>query len=61
MFCFLDFEIQGMIVDDEINVIIVCFFLYGVKFYFIIDVCYSGIVFDLLFLCRMDRLVFLFL
>ncbi|CAI0446005.1 unnamed protein product [Linum tenue] len=42
--CPLDFETQGMIVDDEINATIA-----------IIDACHSGTVLDLPFLCRMNR------
>ncbi|XP_057979695.1 metacaspase-1-like [Malania oleifera] len=53
--CPLDFETQGMIVDDEINATIVRPIPYGVKLHAIIDACHSGTVLDLPFLCRMRR------
>lgn len=53
--CPLDFETQGMILDDEINATIVRPLPYGVKLHAIIDACHSGTVLDLPFLCRMDR------
>lgn len=55
--CPLDYETQGMIVDDEINATIVRPLPSGVKLHAIIDACHSGTVLDLPFLCRMDRLV----
>lgn len=54
--CPLDFETQGMIVDDEINATIVKPLIRGVKLHAIIDACHSGTVLDLPFLCRMNRL-----
>ncbi|XP_058207454.1 metacaspase-1-like [Rhododendron vialii] len=53
--CPLDFETQGMIVDDEINDAIVKPLPRGVKLHAIIDACHSGTMLDLPFLCRMDR------
>lgn len=53
--CPLDFETQGMIVDDEINAAIVRPLPQGVKLHAIIDACHSGTVLDLPFLCRMNR------
>ncbi|KAH6792760.1 metacaspase 1 [Perilla frutescens var. hirtella] len=53
--CPLDFEKQGMIVDDEINATIVKPLPTGAKLHAIIDACHSGTVLDLPFLCRMDR------
>ncbi|KAK2988938.1 hypothetical protein RJ640_026206, partial [Escallonia rubra] len=53
--CPLDFETQGMIVDDEINATIVKPLPRGVKLHAIIDACHSGTMLDLPFLCRMDR------
>lgn len=53
--CPLDFETQGMIVDDEINATIVRPLPHGVKLHAIIDACHSGTVLDLPFLCRMSR------
>lgn len=55
--CPLDFETQGMIVDDEINATIVRPLPHGVKLHAIIDACHSGTVLDLPFLCRMNRSV----
>lgn len=53
--CPLDFETQGMIVDDEINQAIVRPLPHGVKLHAIVDACHSGTVLDLPFLCRMSR------
>ncbi|KAA8539733.1 hypothetical protein F0562_026425 [Nyssa sinensis] len=53
--CPLDFETQGMIVDNEINETIVKPLPRGVKLHAIIDACHSGTILDLPFLCRMDR------
>ncbi|XP_039064436.1 metacaspase-1-like [Hibiscus syriacus] len=53
--CPLDFEAQGMIVDDEINATIVRPLPHGVELHEIIDTCHSGTVLDLPFLCRMNR------
>ncbi|TYH97158.1 hypothetical protein ES332_A12G224700v1 [Gossypium tomentosum] len=53
--CPLDFESQGMIVDDEINATIVRPLPWGVKLHAIIDACHSGTVLDLPYLCKMDR------
>ncbi|KAK4267994.1 hypothetical protein QN277_024703 [Acacia crassicarpa] len=53
--CPLDFETQGMIVDDEINTAIVRPLPRGVKLHALIDACHSGTVLDLPYLCRMNR------
>ncbi|XP_078440368.1 metacaspase 1 [Wolffia australiana] len=53
--CPLDFETQGMIVDDEINAAIVKPLPRGVRLHAIIDACHSGTVLDLSYLCRMNR------
>lgn len=53
--CPLDFETNGMIVDDEINDTLVKPLPPGVKLHAIIDACHSGTALDLPFLCRMDR------
>ncbi|KAG6423291.1 hypothetical protein SASPL_113683 [Salvia splendens] len=53
--CPLDFETQGMIVDDEINASVVRTLPRGAKLHAIIDACHSGTVLDLPFLCRMSR------
>ena len=58
--CPLDFETQGMIVDDEINAAIVKPLPRGVRLHAIIDACHSGTVLDLPFLCRMNRLVMIY-
>jgi metacaspase-1 len=55
--CPLDFETQGMIVDDEINAALVRPLPHGVKLHALIDACHSGTALDLPFLCRMDRLI----
>ncbi|KAK9051485.1 hypothetical protein SSX86_028112 [Deinandra increscens subsp. villosa] len=51
----LDFETDGMIVDDEINSMIVKPLPHGVRLHAIIDSCHSGTVLDLPWLCRMNR------
>nr|GMD00561.1 metacaspase-1-like [Ipomoea batatas] len=53
--CPLDFEAQGMIVDDEINATIVRPLPRGAKLHAIIDACHSGTMLDLPYLCRMER------
>lgn len=53
--CPLDFETEGMIIDDEINATIVRPLPLGVKLHAIIDACHSGTALDLPFLCRMSR------
>lgn len=53
--CPVDFETQGMILDDEINATIVRPLPHGAKLHAIIDACHSGTVLDLPFLCRMNR------
>ncbi|KDO57707.1 hypothetical protein CISIN_1g016243mg [Citrus sinensis] len=53
--CPVDFETQGMIVDDEINTTLVRPLPRGARLHAIIDACHSGTVLDLPFLCRMDR------
>lgn len=55
--CPVDYQTQGMIVDDEINATIVRPLPLGVKLHAIVDACHSGTVLDLPFLCRMERLV----
>ncbi|CAN6461191.1 unnamed protein product [Victoria cruziana] len=51
----LDFETQGMIVDDEINATLVRPLPRGARLHALIDACHSGTVLDLPFLCRMGR------
>ncbi|XP_057474043.1 metacaspase-1-like [Actinidia eriantha] len=53
--CPVDFETQGMIVDDEVNTTLVKPLPRGVKLHAIVDACHSGTVLDLPYLCRMDR------
>lgn len=52
--CPVDFETQGMIVDDEINTAIVRPLPPGVKLHAIIDACHSGTVLDLPWLYRIE-------
>ncbi|KAG8650362.1 hypothetical protein MANES_07G031800v8 [Manihot esculenta] len=53
--CPLDYETQGMIIDDEINDTIVRPLPKGAMLHAIIDACYSGTILDLPFVCKMDR------
>uniref|UniRef100_A0ACD5TI00 Uncharacterized protein n=1 Tax=Avena sativa TaxID=4498 RepID=A0ACD5TI00_AVESA len=53
--CPLDFETQGMIIDDEINAALVRPLPPGAKLHALIDACHSGTALDLPFLCRMSR------
>ncbi|KAM1233014.1 hypothetical protein EV1_002690 [Malus domestica] len=53
--CPVDFETEGMIIDDEINATIVRPLPHGAKLHAIIDACHSGTVLDLRFLCRINR------
>ncbi|KAF3325095.1 metacaspase-1-like isoform X1 [Carex littledalei] len=49
----VDFEEEGMIIDDEINETIVNPLPRGAKLHAIVDACHSGTVLDLPFLCKM--------
>ncbi|KAL0792166.1 hypothetical protein Bca101_063543 [Brassica carinata] len=51
----LDHETEGKIIDDEINEILVRPLVHGAKLHAVIDACNSGTVFDLPFVCRMER------
>ncbi|KAH9321054.1 hypothetical protein KI387_015693, partial [Taxus chinensis] len=51
----LDFQTQGMLVDDEINATIVRPLPQGVRLHAMIDACHSGTVLDLPFFCRLNR------
>lgn len=53
--CPLDYETQGMIVDDEINETIVRPLPQGATLHAIIDACYSQTMLDLPLVCRMNR------
>ncbi|KAJ4827450.1 hypothetical protein Tsubulata_032969 [Turnera subulata] len=53
--CPVDFETEGMIIDDEINRTIVNPLPPGVTLHAIIDSCYSATVLDLPFVCKMNR------
>ncbi|XP_072972597.1 metacaspase-1-like isoform X1 [Typha angustifolia] len=53
--CPLDFETNGMIVDDEVNSIIVRPLPRGAKLHAIVDTCHSGTILDLPYLCRISR------
>ncbi|XP_027106254.1 metacaspase-1 isoform X3 [Coffea arabica] len=50
----VDHQIEGTILDDEINATIVKPLPSGAKLHAIIDACHSGTVLDLPFLCRMN-------
>ncbi|KAK4848789.1 hypothetical protein QYF36_017361 [Acer negundo] len=49
----LDYETQGMIVDDEINATLVRPLPPGVRLHALMDCCHSGTALDLPYLCRM--------
>ncbi|XP_054778767.1 metacaspase-3-like isoform X1 [Prosopis cineraria] len=51
----VDYEINGMILDDEINARIVRPLPHGAKLHAIIDACHSGTILDLPFVCKMSR------
>ncbi|KAK1287727.1 Metacaspase-1 [Acorus calamus] len=53
--CPLDYETEGMLVDDEINDTIVKPLTTGVMLHAFIDACHSGTILDLPYVCRMDR------
>ncbi|KDP40904.1 hypothetical protein JCGZ_24903 [Jatropha curcas] len=53
--CPLDYETEGMIIDDEINETIVRPLPKGAMLHAIIDACYSGTILDLPFACKMNR------
>lgn len=53
--CPLDYETEGMIVDDDINSILVRPLPTGARLHAIVDSCHSGTVLDLPYLCKMSR------
>nr|ANB41193.1 metacaspase 3 [Hevea brasiliensis] len=53
--CPLDYETEGMIIDDEINDTIARPIPKGAMLHAIIDSCYSGTILDLPFVCKMNR------
>ncbi|OVA09160.1 zinc finger protein [Macleaya cordata] len=53
--CPLDYETEGMILDDEINTTIVRPLPTGATLHAIIDSCHSGTILDLPFLCKMNQ------
>ncbi|KAK1313421.1 Metacaspase-1 [Acorus calamus] len=53
--CPLDYESEGMLVDDEINNTIVRPLTTGVMLHAFIDACHSGTILDLPYVCRMNR------
>lgn len=53
--CPLDYEISGMISDDEVNETIVRPLPRGVKLHAVIDACHSGSSLDLPFVCKTNR------
>ncbi|KAL5716798.1 hypothetical protein ACHQM5_009918 [Ranunculus cassubicifolius] len=52
--CPLDYETEGMILDDEINETIVRPIPRGATLHAIIDACHSGTILDLPYLCKMN-------
>ncbi|EFJ11817.1 hypothetical protein SELMODRAFT_125416 [Selaginella moellendorffii] len=52
--CPVDFETQGMLVDNELNATLVRPLPRGVKLHCIIDACHSGTALDLPFLCKFN-------
>jgi hypothetical protein len=57
--CPVDYEHEGMILDDEISATIVRPLPHGAKLHDVIDTCFSGTVLDLPFMCRINRLVYI--
>jgi hypothetical protein len=55
--CHVDYEHEGMILDDEISATIVRLLPHGAKLHVFVDAPFSGTVLDLPFLCKMNRLV----
>ncbi|KAF5183574.1 Metacaspase-1 [Thalictrum thalictroides] len=53
--CPLDYETEGMILDDEINATIVKPLPKGTTLHAIMDACHSGTILDLPYLCRMNK------
>jgi metacaspase-1 len=53
--CPVDFELNGPILDDEINTTIVRPLPPYVKLHAIVDTCHSGTILDLPYLCRVSR------
>ncbi|KAJ0988617.1 hypothetical protein J5N97_006973 [Dioscorea zingiberensis] len=53
--CPVDYEKEGMIVDNDINEILVRPLPTGARLHAIVDSCHSGTVLDLPFLCKMSR------
>ncbi|PIA43470.1 hypothetical protein AQUCO_01900102v1 [Aquilegia coerulea] len=53
--CPLDYETEGMILDDEINATIVRPLPKGTTLHAIMDACHSGTILDLPYLCRMNK------
>ncbi|XP_043719509.1 metacaspase-1-like [Telopea speciosissima] len=53
--CPLDYQTEGMILDDEINATIVRPLPTGAILHAIIDACHSGTVLDLPFVCKINR------
>ena len=51
----MDFQTQGMIVDDVINESLIRPLPNGVRLHAVVDACHSGTVLDLPFFCRMNR------
>ncbi|XP_027193435.1 metacaspase-1-like isoform X2 [Cicer arietinum] len=54
--CPVDYEHEGMILDDEINATIVRPLPHGAKLHALVDASFSGTIFDLPFVCKMNRM-----
>jgi len=55
--CPVDYEHEGMILDDEINATIVRPLPHGAKLHALVDASFSGTILDLPLVCKMNRLV----
>jgi len=53
--CPVDYLIEGMIIDNEINSTIVWPLKKGVTLHAIVDACHSGTILDLLFVYNQER------
>ena len=56
--CPVDFELEGMIFDNDINITIVRPLKQGVTLHAIVDACHSGTVLDLQYVYDQKRLVY---
>ncbi|KEH36446.1 metacaspase-1 isoform X3 [Medicago truncatula] len=54
--CPVDYEQEGMILDDEINATIVRPLPHGAKLHALVDASFSGTILDIPFVCKMNRI-----